>query len=169
MHLPHIREKFLVSGFLFLLLVASLYLALQQTGAKNSSATNTATSAADIYQTQQLRIGASVINVEIADTEAEIVRGLSYRDSLGESDGMYFVFPARRQVSFWMYQMRFPLDIVWIDNGAIVGIEQNAPVPTGESIPTFKSPQAVTHVLEVPAGFSGQNNLKIGDKVVLIK
>lgn len=82
---------------------------------------------------------------------------------------MYFELGERRQVTFWMKEMHFPLDIIWIDNGKIVGIEKNAPIPTSVNIPTFPSPTQVTNVLEVNAGFSDKNNLKTGDKVALIK
>ena len=111
-------------------------------------------------------IGQKKISVEIAHTDAEVKKGLSYRNSLAENSGMYFVFDKRQTQTFWMNAMKFPLDIIWIDQGRIVGVEKNAPVPT-TVIPTFTSPAEVTNVLEVNAGFFDKNHLHLNDSVKL--
>ena len=120
---------------------------------------------------KQLQIETSskivTINVEIAKTEAELTQGLSNRKSIDQNSGMYFELGQRAVTSFWMKEMLFPLDIIWIDNGTIVGIEKNAPIPTSATIPTFHSPTEVTNVLEVNAGFSTQNKINPGDTIVL--
>jgi len=65
-----------------------------------------------------------------------------------------------------MKEMKFSIDIIWIDNGKVVGFVENAPLPTDNEIPTFSSPSPVTHVLEVNAGFVNTHSLKVVDKVV---
>ncbi len=58
-----------------------------------------------------IQIGEHQLNVEVVSLPEDITLGLGNRNEIG-SDGMLFVFPERRLVSFWMHQMRFPLDIV---------------------------------------------------------
>ncbi len=103
--------------------------------------------------------------VEIADTDAERARGLQNRDSIGRADGMLFIFERPGFYSFWMKDVRFPLDLVWVYNGKIVSISESVPVPVGESYPTYAPPQPITNVIEFEAGRSTKDNIKIGDSI----
>jgi len=107
-------------------------------------------------------------DVKMADSKIEITKGLSDRDFLDESSGMYFVLGEREVVNFWMKGMRFPIDIIWIDSGKITGLTKNASVPQNGKIPTYTSPTAITNVLEVNAGFADKYNIKIDDKVEIV-
>lgn len=104
------------------------------------------------------------VSVEIAKKELDLNKGLSGRMNLAKNSGMLFELGERKYVTFWMKDMHFPLDIIWIDNSIIIGIEKNAPIQNGKNIPTFTSPKPVTTVLEVNAGFSDANNINTGDK-----
>ncbi len=115
----------------------------------------------------QLKIGSKVISIEIVDNELAREKGLSGRASLAENSGMLFKFPKPIIGRFWMKDMRFSIDIIWIHNGKVVGIEKNAPIPADATIATFSSPELIDQVLEVNGGFCDKNNLKIGDKVAL--
>lgn len=109
------------------------------------------------------------LTVELAQSPQELELGLSNRVMLENGFGMYFVLPTQDYSSFWMKDMRFPIDIIWIDQGTIVGIDKNCPIPKDENnIPTFRSPQVVTNVLEVDAGFSNQNNIAVGDRINIL-
>jgi uncharacterized protein len=80
---------------------------------------------------------------------------------------MLFVFARPQPIGIWMKDMRFSLDIVWIREGRIVQIEKQAPplTPTGpERIYTATA----YLILEVPAGFSSQQQIRVGDKVQAI-
>lgn len=170
MHLFFTKGRIAITIFLLLLAVVSIYLGLKQKPTVNiqDRDNKTATSATNVYEIKQLSIGEKTIAVEIADSQSELTKGLSYREVLEADTGMYFELGERRQVSFWMHEMRFPLDIIWIDNGMVVGVEENAPVPTSDNTPTFTSPTAVTNVLEVNSGFVQENNIKVGDRVTLL-
>ena len=91
------------------------------------------------------------INVEIADSPQEWERGLSGKKSLNVDEGMLFVFPRPTTPTFWMKDMRFPIDIVWLDeNKNIVGIERGV---SPDSYPeTYKPPIAVLYALETNPG-----------------
>lgn len=107
--------------------------------------------------------------VELAETPAERSRGLSGHAPLKENEGMLFVFERAEKQRFWMKGMLFSIDIIWIEDGAITGIEKNAPVPEeGEILPrTYSSPGPVEYVLEVPAGTADRYGLTVGDEIVL--
>lgn len=114
---------------------------------------------------ERISIGQTQINVEISDSASELAKGLSGRENLDENAGMYFVLGKRRVANFWMKGMKFSIDIIWIDEGRVVGFVENAPLPTEGNITTFTSPTPVTHVLEVNAGFVQKHSLKTGDSV----
>lgn len=105
-----------------------------------------------------------VIEIEVVDTPATRTQGLSGKKSFPTDTGMLFVFEKPAEYAFWMPDMHFSIDILWIDTQKkIVHIEKNV---TPESYPkTFKPTAPAQYVLEVPAGFSEQNNVRIGDEV----
>jgi uncharacterized membrane protein (UPF0127 family) len=108
--------------------------------------------------------------VDIADTPALQTKGLSGRQSLDENQGMLFVFPSEAKQFFWMKDMLFPIDIIWINKDEeIVYIDENAPIPEPNTadykLPLYSSPKAVKYVLEVNAGYSEKYSIKVGDRV----
>jgi uncharacterized membrane protein (UPF0127 family) len=121
--------------------------------------------------TANLRVGNSAFAVEIADTLRTRAQGLSGRESLGENSGMLFVFQIPLSYSFWMKDMRFPLDMVWIRKGTVIGATENVPLPSGGvlSLPTYSPPGIIDQVLEINAGVFKKFDLKIGDSVILEK
>jgi uncharacterized membrane protein (UPF0127 family) len=72
------------------------------------------------------------LSVEVADTPAERGRGLSGREMLPENSGMLFVFDTPGRYGFWMYGMKFPLDIIWIDERlrVVYFVENAQPIST---------------------------------------
>lgn len=117
----------------------------------------------------QLTIKDTTINVEIADNDVLRARGLSGRDGLNENSGMLFTYAKSGRPSFWMKDMRFALDFVWIKNNQIVELAENVPPPKEtNNTPTVITPKVdVNSVLELPAGFIEKHNLQLGDSVVL--
>lgn len=104
------------------------------------------------------------LTVELARTPEEQVRGLSGRKSLKPGHGMLFVYERPQPVSIWMKDMRFPLDILWIRAGRIVAIEKDAP-PLRPAGPERVYTATADLVLEVPAGFTDRQKLRVGDGV----
>lgn len=108
-------------------------------------------------------IDGNKLNVEIADNPAERTQGLSDRASLPADNGMLFVFADKRVRSFWMKNMHFPLDIIWVDGDKIIGINKNLP-PEGETPANhYQSPGAADYVLEVNAGWADEHGVEAGD------
>ncbi|MFH0800011.1 MAG: DUF192 domain-containing protein, partial [Pseudomonadota bacterium] len=81
-----------------------------------------------MIQTRTVEIDGHPFSVGVADTALSRMRGLSFRDR-PTSDGMLFIFPFRRRWSLWMLGMRIAIDVVWIDNGRVVGIERGIARP----------------------------------------
>lgn len=116
-----------------------------------------------------LKVGGAIFRVEIADTLRSRTQGLSGRENLAENSGMFFIFPVPFSYPFWMKDMRFPLDMVWIRDGAVVGLTENVPLPSGNifTLPTYFPPSAVDRMLEINAGAAKKSGIKIGDQAIL--
>jgi uncharacterized membrane protein (UPF0127 family) len=83
---------------------------------------------------------------------------------------MLFVFAPRVARFFWMFKMRFPLDIVWVSaECAVVDVTANVPAPDPDapaSELTLYSPASeAAYVLEINAGEAAQRGIQIGDSV----
>ncbi len=106
--------------------------------------------------------------VDIADTDALREKGLSGRNTLKEGTGMLFVFETADRYGIWMKDMKFPIDIIWIDEAMhIVSIETKVAPSTYPAV--FKPTVASTYVLELPSGFSSAHNLMVGGKIRIIE
>ena len=116
--------------------------------------------------TKDIKVKDTVIKVEIAETTAEQVKGLAGRAEICETCGMLFEYSDYQIRNFWMKGMQFPLDVIWILNDEIVGIEKNVQIlDSAGVISRIKSPRVVNRVLEVPAGLADQYGLEAGDKI----
>jgi uncharacterized membrane protein (UPF0127 family) len=125
----------------------------------------------DFNKIQYVKIAGKILKVDLALTAQEQEKGLSGRKELKEDEGMLFVFNHTGQYPFWMKNMNFNIDIIWIDeNFRVVYIKKNASpesyLPAGKTGPEiFTSDFPAQYVLEVLAGFSEKNNLKVRDKM----
>jgi len=105
-------------------------------------------------------------NVTIARSEKEHEIGLSGTKSLDRNQGMMFLFNNPGYYSFWMKDMKFPIDIIFINNDQIVTIYNDAPIIKGqENLIAYPPTQMADKVLEIQAGLSKKYSFKIGDKV----
>jgi uncharacterized membrane protein (UPF0127 family) len=118
--------------------------------------------------TAQVTVGGATFAAELATTTVEQTRGLSFRSSLAEGSGMLFTFRPGIQ-NFWMKDMNFPIDMIWIAGNKVAGFVQNAQpkpgVPLWE-LTVYTSPDGVDKVLEVNAGTVAKDNIVVGDPVV---
>lgn len=119
--------------------------------------------------TKSVRIKDSLFTVEIADNAITQARGLSGRDRLERDNGMLFIFSDEAIRSFWMVGMKFPLDIIWIRDNAIVGITRDLPPATAENMQISSSPGPVDVVLEINAGLAAELGIRVGDSVIVSK
>lgn len=93
----------------------------------------------------KIEIGDKEYNVEVARTEEEKVKGLQEKESLGEDEGMLFVYDEPQEIAFWMKDTAIPLDIVFIDeDGEVISVQQGQPYDE-----TLLEEDGVMYVLEV--------------------
>lgn len=119
-----------------------------------------------------LIIGGQEINVLVAKSSVHQYEGCSNRDNLGKMDGMLFVFNEESQHPMVMREMRFSLDMVWLDGVEIVDLAKNlAPEPgkNNMELTPYVGRTVSNMVLELPAGFLDKYSIKIGDKVKVVR
>jgi uncharacterized membrane protein (UPF0127 family) len=102
-----------------------------------------------------INLTGSRLEVEVVNTPESLRRGLGGRTRL-ETDGMLFVYPSPQPVVFWMKDMLFAIDIIWLRDGEVIGIERNAQPPEPETpdneLELYQSPGLVDMVLETEPG-----------------
>ena len=131
----------------------------------NSSASNSSLTAPTHYV---VTVGNTTVYAEAANTPAEREAGLMNRTALNQDAGMLFVFPAEQIQSFWMKNMRIPLDIVFITpDMRVLEIYQSVPPCTGDPCALYTSSAPIKYALEVNAGFSARNGITSGAAVLI--
>lgn len=106
------------------------------------------------------------ITAELAVTDEERQLGLMYREEILADQGMLFIFEEEGRYSFWMKNMKFSLDILWLDKGKrIVHIERNVPPCKREPCPSYPPSIPAMYVLELKAGSVDEHKLKLFDQV----
>lgn len=109
-------------------------------------------------------VGGRTFSVEVAETQYLLEKGLSGHAPLSDSEGMLFVFSQPDNYGFWMKDMLFPLDIIWIDQDFKVVHIEKALSP--ETYPKIFYPGALSkYVLEINSGLSDKLDINIGDEV----
>jgi len=115
-----------------------------------------------------LYINKTKIDVQVASALFEKKQGLSGKPSIEKNEGMLFIYKKDGKYGYWMKNMNFPIDIIWIDsNFQIVEISENIPP---ESFPqSFKSEKPIRYVLEISANLAKDKQISVGDRVDGIK
>ncbi len=117
-----------------------------------------------------VRVGGAAFLVELAIAPEQQIQGLSGRAVLAPDTGMLFVYQRESRYNFWMKEMRFPLDLVWIGaNCTVVDITLDAPPPspgqTLDQLPRYAPGVPAQYVLEINAGEAGSKDVGPGDPV----
>lgn len=107
------------------------------------------------------------IVIELSQTPKQWEKGLSGRSDLGDLDGMLFVFTQYHVPIFWMKDMLFGVDMIWMSDNKVVDITFSAPVENGDKLPTYSPRVPVNMVLETRAGWAAENNIRVGDELTL--
>lgn len=154
---------YLGTGGILLLLFLGLYLsamsAVTPTRAPIGSASLSGSS-------RTIRLAGQDIRVAVADTDTEREKGLGGKDGLARGEGMLFIFPTDGIYGFWMKDMLFAIDIMWLSaDGTVIHIEHSV---SPDSYPrSYASGSPARYVLELPAGWAKEYTVHIGDVVSL--
>lgn len=152
--------------------ISLLILALTMLGAGCTSTTQPVTQNVPTRQEiTEVVVGKKTVKVELRNDDAGRAQGLSGRATLSADTGMLFDFTdtSTRIPGFWMKEMLFDIDIIWISQNKITAINRSVPKPaegvTLDQLPVYYPPGEIDYVLEVPAGWSQKNKIEIGELV----
>lgn len=123
------------------------------------------------YLDGTVTLAGQVLNIQLADDLSEQSAGLANRPSMAENEGMLFVLAKVSTPEFWMKDMLFPIDIIWIRDGKVVDIDSRVGTEPGETDNDRKRylpKEEVNMVLETKASWAEKNNLSIGDEVKIV-
>jgi uncharacterized protein len=119
------------------------------------------------YLRAKISIKGVELSTKIPTTQELMGKGLAVKNELKENESMLFVFDKPEKHSFWMKDMKFPIDIIWLDsNGKIVHIEENLePCPLVIICPSYTPNADSQYVLETAAGFTQRHNISLGTNI----
>ena len=99
------------------------------------------------------------VQVYVADTPAEWKTGLGNISALAANEGMLFIFPTPGEYSFWMKDVEYPLDLIWLLDDTIVAITPH--IQPQPQTTLYYPPTPVNQVIEVPAGFIAEHDITV--------
>jgi len=106
----------------------------------------------------------AVVKAELAVTPQERAQGLMHRESLGDGEGMLFIFEKDEVLSFWMRNTLIPLSIAYIAyDGRIIDIKDMYALDESP----VRSSRSVRYALEVPQGWFSRAGVREGDIVII--
>lgn len=109
-------------------------------------------------------VNGQTISVMVAKTDKEKQLGLSGRNKIGENQGMLFIFDTPNYYSFWMKEMKFPIDIIYINGNKITTVVENAkpPLSANDNLAIYQPSEKSDKVLELNAGSADKLKIKTG-------
>jgi uncharacterized membrane protein (UPF0127 family) len=110
--------------------------------------------------------GGRQVRAEVLINPQDLARGMMFRDSLAPDRGMLFLHREAGEYPYWMYQVRIPLDMIWMDSQRrVVEIAANAaPCQTEPGqCPTYGGHHRAQYVLELAGGMAAKYGIKTGD------
>ena len=124
-------------------------------------------SADNKYLKAKVTVKGFELNADVPITSELMAKGLAVKNQLKENEAMLFIFEDSAKHSFWMKDMKFPIDIIWLDSdGKVVHIEQNLQPCVPVLICTSYSPDIDSqYVLETVAGFTQRYNVNVGTNI----
>jgi len=124
-----------------------------------------AATADDYYTKPVVFPNGTRIRAELAMHPKDVMRGMKYRDTLARDRGMLFFHGEPGFYPYWMYEVKVPLDMIWMDKDRkIVQIVHKAPPCPGppDKCMSYGGQFSATYILELPAGTAAENGLRPG-------
>lgn len=112
--------------------------------------------------------GGQEILAQVMMRPEDMMRGMMFRDSLAPDRGMLFIHGSPGNYPYYMYQVRIPLDIIWMDaNKTIVEISPRTPPCTtnASACPKYGGKETALAVLELAGGMAEKYNLRVGQRI----
>jgi uncharacterized membrane protein (UPF0127 family) len=123
--------------------------------------------AIDEFNTTRVRLpDGAVVRAEVMRTEQDMRRGMMFRESLAPNRGMLFIHGSPGKYPYWMYQVKVPLDIIWLDSRKrVVEISENTPPCTtaeASQCPNYGGNHEALIVLELAGGVARKHGIQTG-------
>ena len=119
------------------------------------------------YGTRMVKLpGGQQVRAEVLINPQDLARGMMFRDSLAPDRGMLFLHQQAGEYPYWMYQVRIPLDMIWMDRDRrVVEIAASAPPCRTEpgQCPTYGGHYRAQYVLELAGGMAAKYGIKLGE------
>jgi uncharacterized protein len=140
---------------------------LNKSNAKNSTVEQTTTAPAFVKEGEVrfIQDGKTLqkIDVEIAQNDQELQKGLMFRPFMPDSVGMLFIFEQSEPQGFWMRNTMISLDIIYVnEQKQIVSIQKNATPYSEQTLPSLGDAR---YVVEVNGGYCNKHGIKAGDTI----
>ena len=118
------------------------------------------------YETTMVSIGGKRLRADVADSMRKRAKGLSGRERLGTGRCMLFIFPRSGSYPIWMRGMKFPIDVLWLDEKKrVTDLRSNLkPATSILDFKTYSHNGVAKYAIELPAGFAKRNKVKPGTK-----
>lgn len=167
--MQHKNKRYLYAGVLIFVLIFISLMYSQRSLIEDKSQNSMSAEKVQVSSSSSslsLQVAGKSYKVLLSDTDDLRRKGLSGRASLENDEVMLFVFESEATNFFWMKDMLFNIDMVWLDkNKNVIFIEQNVAPST---YPNAFGPQTDSlYVLEFNAGVVKTGNIKIGDQVTI--
>ena len=134
-----------------------------------TTASTTAVAGTNSTNSVHIMIAGVILTVELAETATAQERGLSGRSYLPSNEGMLFVFDHSSYWSFWMTDMKFPLDIIWFNSTRqVIFSEPNLSPCTPQNCLVVTPTSKAMYVLEVNAGFMTSHQIRMGTTFIFL-
>lgn len=121
----------------------------------------------DSYQRVNITVNGQRLIAEVSATSEQRTRGLTVKNALAENESMLFVFDNQAKHKFWMKDMKFPIDIIWIGSDkSVIDIEKSLqPCNSGFLCSTYEPDGDSLYVLETVSGFAQKHGIVKGTVV----
>lgn len=171
---PALISVHVLSGIFMLFLVTCNFMLTATAAQSNNNDTNPVLKAIqeasptnNKYLKAKVIVKAFDLNADIPIISEQMSKGLAVKNQLKENEAMLFVFEKPGRHSFWMKDMKFPIDIIWLDrNGKVVHIEKNLQPCISVLICTDYSPNTDSqYVLETVSEFTQRHNISVGTDI----
>ncbi|SRR5579884_1305112 len=110
-----------------------------------------------------------IIHAEVMMRPVDMTRGMMFRDSLAPDRGMLFIHGSPGKYPYWMYNVKIPLDIIWMDSRRrVVEISANTPPcreKSARACPNYGGHEDAQFVLELNAGAAAKNGVTVGSTI----
>lgn len=115
------------------------------------------------WKQDEVKVADKTLNAYLAVSPLEMEAGLSAFSQISDKQGMLFSFNPPSRPGFWMKGMKFPIDIIWVNNLRVVDITKN--LSADKELTKYYPNIDIDHAIEVNAGWCDRNNIKVGDSV----